>query len=152
MGLVVSFTLRPYFTPGEMTPGTCWLGDWVGFRAGLHTEANGRILCLRRGSNPDLPVWSQTLYWLSNPSSLICILVPLNNISFWNVTSWSVKYLHVYLRWSFVRRKNKGTWIQNYVLDFSLIMWHSALLELIVWCFVWRQVINISMSKSFLYV
>jgi hypothetical protein len=31
---VVSVTPRPRFTPGEMTPGTQWRGDWVGPRAG----------------------------------------------------------------------------------------------------------------------
>jgi hypothetical protein len=32
----------------------------VGFRAGLDTEARGRILCLCRGSNPFRPVCGQT--------------------------------------------------------------------------------------------
>jgi hypothetical protein len=41
------------FTPGERTPGTHWTGGWVGPRAGLDTEATGKILCPRRESNPD---------------------------------------------------------------------------------------------------
>jgi hypothetical protein len=44
------------FTPGERTPGTHWRGGWVDPRAGLHTEARGKILCPCRGSNPDRPV------------------------------------------------------------------------------------------------
>jgi hypothetical protein len=44
------------FTPGERTPGTHCTGDWVGPRAGLDTEDRGKILCPRRGSNPDRPV------------------------------------------------------------------------------------------------
>jgi hypothetical protein len=44
------------FTPGERTPGTHCTGGWVGPRAGLDTEAKGKILCPRRGSNPDRPV------------------------------------------------------------------------------------------------
>jgi hypothetical protein len=44
------------FTPGERTPGTHCTGGWVGPRAGLYTEARGKILCLCRGSNPDRPV------------------------------------------------------------------------------------------------
>jgi hypothetical protein len=44
------------FTPGERTPGTRCTGGWVGPRAGLDTEARGKILCPRRGSNPDSPV------------------------------------------------------------------------------------------------
>jgi hypothetical protein len=31
-------------------------GGWVGPRAGLDTEARGKILCPRRESNPDSPV------------------------------------------------------------------------------------------------
>jgi hypothetical protein len=42
--------------PGERTPGTHCTGGWVDPRAGLDTEARGKILCPRRGSNPDRPV------------------------------------------------------------------------------------------------
>jgi hypothetical protein len=52
---VVSVTPRPSFIPGERTPGTHCTGGWVGFRAGLDTEARGKILCLCRGSNLDRP-------------------------------------------------------------------------------------------------
>jgi hypothetical protein len=45
------------FTPGERTPGTHCTGGWVGPRAGLNTEVSGKILCPRRGSNPDRPVY-----------------------------------------------------------------------------------------------
>jgi hypothetical protein len=38
--------------PRESTPGTHWIGGWVDFRAGLDTEARGKIRCLFRGSNP----------------------------------------------------------------------------------------------------
>jgi hypothetical protein len=44
------------FTPGERTPGAHWTGGWVGPRAGLDTEAIGKILYPRRESNPDRPV------------------------------------------------------------------------------------------------
>jgi hypothetical protein len=50
---VVSITPRPRFTPGERTPGTHFTGGWVGPRAGLDTEARGKILSPCRGSNPD---------------------------------------------------------------------------------------------------
>jgi hypothetical protein len=40
------------FTPGERTPDTHCTGDWVGPRAGLDTEARGKILCLRRDRTP----------------------------------------------------------------------------------------------------
>jgi hypothetical protein len=62
-GWVVSVTPRPRFTPGERTPGNHWTGGWVGRRAGLDAEARGNILCPCRGSNPDRPARSQTLYW-----------------------------------------------------------------------------------------
>jgi hypothetical protein len=38
------------------TPGTHCTGGWVGLRAGLDTEARGKILCLCRGSNLERPV------------------------------------------------------------------------------------------------
>jgi hypothetical protein len=41
----------------------------MGLRTGLDTESRGKLICLCRGSNPVLPVCSQTLYWLSYPSS-----------------------------------------------------------------------------------
>jgi hypothetical protein len=44
------------FTPGERTTGTHRTGGWVGLRSGLDTEDRGKILCPRRGSNPDRPV------------------------------------------------------------------------------------------------
>jgi hypothetical protein len=57
--------------PWERTPGTHWIGGCMGVRAGLDTEARGKILCLCRESNPGRPFYSQTLYWLSYPSSLL---------------------------------------------------------------------------------
>jgi hypothetical protein len=45
------------------------MGCRVGVRAGLDTEVREKILCPSRGSNPCRPVCSQTLHWLSNPSS-----------------------------------------------------------------------------------
>jgi hypothetical protein len=55
--------------PRERTASTHWIGGWVDFRAGLDTKARGKILYLCRGSDPDRPVYSQTLYWLTNLSS-----------------------------------------------------------------------------------
>jgi hypothetical protein len=57
------------FCPREATPCTQWTVFWMGLRAGLDTEARGKILCLCQGSNPSRPVCSQTLYWLSYPTS-----------------------------------------------------------------------------------
>jgi hypothetical protein len=37
--------------PGERTPGIHCTGGWVGPRAGLDTDARGKILCPCRGSN-----------------------------------------------------------------------------------------------------
>jgi hypothetical protein len=52
----VSVTPWPRFSPGERIPGTYCTGGWVGPRAGLDTEATGKILCLWWGSNLDRPV------------------------------------------------------------------------------------------------
>jgi hypothetical protein len=49
---VVSVTPRPRFTPGKGPPSVHWIGGWVGPRAGLHTEARGKILCLCQGPIP----------------------------------------------------------------------------------------------------
>jgi hypothetical protein len=68
-GWVVSVTPRPRFTPG-----THWIGGWVGPRAGLDAGARRNILCPWRGSNLDRPivqpVRSQTLYCLSYRGSI----------------------------------------------------------------------------------
>jgi hypothetical protein len=46
---VVSFTPWPRFTPGDMTPGTHCIGDWVSLISSLDTEDRGKIICLCRG-------------------------------------------------------------------------------------------------------
>jgi hypothetical protein len=53
----------------EWTLSTHWIGGWVGLRAGLDTEARGKILCLCLESNPGHAVCSQTLYWRNFSSS-----------------------------------------------------------------------------------
>jgi hypothetical protein len=55
----------------EWTPNTHWIGGWVGLRAGLGTEARVKIICLCRGSSSGRPVCSETLCWLSYPSSQV---------------------------------------------------------------------------------
>jgi hypothetical protein len=55
--------------PSESTSCTKWIGGCVGLRAGLGTEARGKILCPCQGSNSGRPVCSQTLYLLSYASS-----------------------------------------------------------------------------------
>jgi hypothetical protein len=75
-GWVVSVTPRPRFNPGESTPGTHCTGCWVGPRAGLDTEARGKILSPLPGiepRSPGRPARSQTLYWLSYPAHT-CVL------------------------------------------------------------------------------
>jgi hypothetical protein len=61
---VVSITPWPSFRAGKKTPGTRWTGGWVGPRAGLDTEARGKILLRLPGIEPrlpDRPACSQTL-------------------------------------------------------------------------------------------
>jgi hypothetical protein len=41
------------------TSGTHWTGGWMGLRAGLDTEARGKILSLCLRLNPGRPVFSQ---------------------------------------------------------------------------------------------
>jgi hypothetical protein len=47
--------------PRERTPDTYWIGGWMGLRAGLNTEARGKVLFLCRGSNLCRPVCSHAL-------------------------------------------------------------------------------------------
>jgi hypothetical protein len=82
MGWVVSVTPRLCFTPGERTAGTHCTGGWVDLRAGLDTEARGKFPCLCRGSNPGRPGCSQTLYWLSYPSSHSPDIGYVNTVSY----------------------------------------------------------------------
>jgi hypothetical protein len=49
--------------PQGKNRGTHWLRGWVGLRAGLDRDQRKNPLSLP-GSNADLPVCSQTLYWL----------------------------------------------------------------------------------------
>jgi hypothetical protein len=51
--------------PGEINAGSHCTGGWVGHRAGLDTEARGKILLPLSGiehRSPRRPVRSQTLY------------------------------------------------------------------------------------------
>jgi hypothetical protein len=77
-GWVVSITPRPRFTPEERTPGTHCTGGWVGPRAGLDTEARGKILCPCRGSNPDRPVVQPVVRhytaWATRLTESLCTL------------------------------------------------------------------------------
>jgi hypothetical protein len=52
MGCVVSVTPRPRYSPGERAPGTHYTGGWVGPKAGLDTEAKGKILSPLLGMEP----------------------------------------------------------------------------------------------------
>jgi hypothetical protein len=67
----------PHFSPGEKTPGTHCTGGWVGPRAGLDTEARGKILSPLPGidpRSPGRPARSQTLYWLRYAAHLTLLL------------------------------------------------------------------------------
>jgi hypothetical protein len=67
MGISGQRHARPRFSPGERTPCTHCTGGWVGPRAGLDTEAKGKILSPLPGiepRSPGRPARSQTLYWL----------------------------------------------------------------------------------------
>jgi hypothetical protein len=52
---VISVMPRPCFTPGKRTPGTHWIGDWVGLRAGQDTEAREKTLFASAGDR--IPVF-----------------------------------------------------------------------------------------------
>jgi hypothetical protein len=67
--------VAPRFTPGERTTGTHWTRGWVGPRAGLDTEARGKIILPLPGiepRSPGSPARSQPLYWLSEIPGSLC--------------------------------------------------------------------------------
>jgi hypothetical protein len=85
------------FTPGERTPGNHWTGGWVGLRAGLNTEAKGKILCPQRESNPDRPVVQPVVRhytaW-ANPAPIILKYLTIK-LSKWSHTfqyTWPNRY------------------------------------------------------------
>jgi hypothetical protein len=69
---VVSFT---HFTPSERTPGTHWIGGWVGPRAGLDAVAKREKFLAPAGNRiliaPIVQPVAWSLYRLSYPRSLI---------------------------------------------------------------------------------
>jgi hypothetical protein len=104
--------------PKERAPNTHWIGGRVGLTACLDTEARGKIICLTWGTNPSHPVCNHTLYWLSYPGSLYC-MIQIWNFKFhealkanspsmlkllgWGQiskpsTNWSYLYLYILLK------------------------------------------------------
>jgi hypothetical protein len=66
--------LGPRFTPGERIPGTHCTGGWVGPRAGLDTEATGKILSPLPGIEPRSPIIQPLArHYTELPSSHILI-------------------------------------------------------------------------------
>jgi hypothetical protein len=55
------------FIPGEIAPGTHWMGDWV--RPKAHLDVWRREILPLPGSNPGRPTSSPSLYRLSHPDS-----------------------------------------------------------------------------------
>jgi hypothetical protein len=76
---VVSFTAR-HFTSGETSPGTHWIGGWLGPRAGLDKMEKRKFLTLTglKLRTVGRPARSQSLHRLRYPGSLntylLCIL------------------------------------------------------------------------------
>jgi hypothetical protein len=68
-GWVFSIMPQQCFTPRERAPWYPMHRRLGGPRAGLDAETRRKILCLCQGLNPGCPVHSQSLYWLSYPSS-----------------------------------------------------------------------------------
>jgi hypothetical protein len=87
---VVSVTPRPRFTLPKRTPGNRWIGGWVGLRAGMDAGVRIKILCPCRGSNPDRPARSQTLYSLSYPGSFLLFFA--KGLSKWHNLWYNVRW------------------------------------------------------------
>jgi hypothetical protein len=80
---VVSITPRSRFTPGERTPGTHWIGGWVGPRAGLDAGARRKIRPCR-GSNLDRPIVQPV------DNLLIILIFIAQSLSLFSITSLNI--------------------------------------------------------------
>jgi hypothetical protein len=60
MGVMVSVTPRPRFTPGERTPSAHWTVGWVDLRAGLDKEARVYMLASCGGTISMYSIFSVT--------------------------------------------------------------------------------------------
>jgi hypothetical protein len=106
--------------PWEMNPGIPWTGGWVGLRAGLDTEAKGKILCICRGSNPGRLACSQTLYCLSYPSSLL----PL-----WNLKSTKLIQVLHFILWAMIELLSVSEEAGDYETTGSAFCFHTTVTQ-----------------------
>jgi hypothetical protein len=63
--------------PQERTPSTHGIGGWVGLRAGLDSEATGKILCLCQELNP------------GHSKHISQLAKPYNNFPNWDTMDWT---------------------------------------------------------------
>jgi hypothetical protein len=108
-----SVTPRPRFSPGERTPGTYCTGGWVGPRAGLDTEAKGKILSPLpwiESRSPGRAARSQTLYCLSYvfKTLFIVILIPSQKCRNWSGPFRLILYQEWILNRMDIPRKSCG--------------------------------------------
>jgi hypothetical protein len=59
------------FTAKERTPGTYWIGGWVGLTTGQDAVAKRKYPCIYRESNPGRPARSLVTILTQLPSSYI---------------------------------------------------------------------------------
>jgi hypothetical protein len=83
---VVSITPRPRLTPGERTPGTHWIGGWVGLRAGLDAGTRRKIRPCR-GSNGSrfffkFRVWAAPQFWRVNSCQKSAAYARVNTVGY----------------------------------------------------------------------
>jgi hypothetical protein len=69
LGGELSASCSGHFTPGERAPGTHWIEDWMGTRAGVDDTEKGKFLTLLGFKLWPLqhPAHSQSLYQLCYP-------------------------------------------------------------------------------------
>jgi hypothetical protein len=115
---VVSVTPRPRFTPGERNPSTDRIGGWVGPRAGLDAGDRRKILCPCRGSNPDRPACSQTLYWLSYHGSSSSSIINNTNLANLQIHRHDIHVLECSIH------KNQ----EEDFIEWQTILWNKVLL------------------------
>jgi hypothetical protein len=69
---VVSFMLRPLY-PGEIVPGTHWIGGWMVSRTGLDAVVKRKIPSFCRDSSPRTPIVQPVSQRYTTELYLICL-------------------------------------------------------------------------------
>jgi hypothetical protein len=104
--------------PWELTPGTHWIGGWVCLRAGLNTDARGKVLC-PAGNVFERKLWART-------ESGLMALGPGRILKFRHVLGpfYDILTPKVQVQWTTLLLHNRERRVSY--LDFGIVPFRSA--------------------------